>query len=86
MTKEEFKEMERVYLQWLHEHPKGDYSYKAFSHMSRTLEFAKYWSKLHQPTVISSVCEHPLFLPYTPIDGNEIKQCANCGYIKQTDL
>lgn len=43
-------------------------------------------SKLHQPTVISSVCEHPLFLPYTPIDGNEIKQCANCGYIKQTDL
>ena len=45
MTKEEFRLMEREYVIWLDKHPKGDYSYRSFSHMRRTLEFAKHWNE-----------------------------------------
>jgi len=48
MSKAEFKEMEKEYNIWLHKHPKGDHSYKSFSHMRRSLEFAKYY---HQSRV-----------------------------------
>ena len=45
MEKEEFKLMEREYNMWLAKHPKGDHNYKSFSHMRRSLEFAKYWNE-----------------------------------------
>ena len=45
MDKEEFKLMEREYNTWLAKHPKGDHNYKSFSHMRRSIEFAKYWNE-----------------------------------------
>jgi len=41
MNKEEFRILERKYNLWLSKHPKGDYNYKSFSHMRRSVEFAK---------------------------------------------
>ena len=43
VSKEEFKKIEKQYNIWLAKHPKGDYNYKAFSHMRRVVEFAKYY-------------------------------------------
>jgi hypothetical protein len=45
MEKKEFKLMEKEYNTWLYKHPKGDHNYKSFSHMRRSLEFAKYWNE-----------------------------------------
>lgn len=44
MTKEEFRSMEQEYNRWLAKHPKGDHNYKSFSHMRRSIEFAKHYS------------------------------------------
>ena len=45
MKKEEFRLMEREYNAWLYKHPKGEHNYKSFSHMRRSLEFAKHWNE-----------------------------------------
>jgi hypothetical protein len=57
ISKEEFKEIEKQYNSWLYKHPKGDHNYKSFSHMRRSIEFAKYYSgnlvkKLTIPVVV----------------------------------
>lgn len=44
ISKEEFKRIEKKYNLWLCKHPKGDLNYKAFSHMRRSVEFAKHYS------------------------------------------
>ena len=46
ISKEEFSEIEKLYNEWLARHPKGDYNYKSFSHMRRSIEFAKYYKEL----------------------------------------
>ena len=44
ISKQEFKKIERQYDTWLYRHPKGDHNYKSFSHMRRSIEFAKHYS------------------------------------------
>jgi hypothetical protein len=44
-TKEEFTQIEKQYNAWLEKHPKGDENYKYFTHMRRTIEFAKHYSE-----------------------------------------
>jgi len=45
MKPDEFKIIEKEYNLWLRQHPKGDHNYKSFSHMRRSLEFAKYYNE-----------------------------------------
>ena len=42
MKEEEFRAMENKYNSWLARHPKRDHNYKSFSHMRRSVEFAKH--------------------------------------------
>lgn len=62
ITKEEFTQIEKQYNAWLAKHPKGDENYKYFTHMRRTVEFAKHYSqkqikKLNIGAVIKSLPE-----------------------------
>ena len=59
MEKEEFKLMEKEYNTWLYKHPKGDHNYKSFSHMRRSLEFAKYWNQ-KQSIILQGDIDVPL--------------------------
>jgi hypothetical protein len=61
-TKEDFRIMEREYNTWLSKHPKGSHNYKSFSHMRRSIEFAKYYNdKQVKKLIIPDVVECYLF-------------------------
>ena len=45
MKKEEFRLLEKEYNVWIDQHPKKGHSYVSWSHMKRTLEFAKYYNE-----------------------------------------
>ena len=59
MNKDEFREMERLYNAWLQQHPKGDHNYKSFSHMRRSVEFAKHYHAM-QVKNLAVVMEEPV--------------------------
>jgi guanylate kinase len=72
VSKEEFKKVESLYNTWLYKHPKGDHNYKSFSHMRRSIEFAKYYSqKIVKNLSISGVVKS-----FTAEEvANELKDC-----------
>lgn len=43
-------------------------------------------SKLHQPTVISAVCEHSWMNSGMSVQGKSLIICTKCRETKQTDL
>lgn len=78
MNKEEYKVIEREYSIWLSNHPKRDYSYKAFSHLSRTIEFAKYYNekkseKLHDYLMHDALDTYNLMLSKLKGTSSEIE-------------
>lgn len=82
ISKEDFRIMEREYDTWLAKHPKGDHNYKSFSHMRRSIEFAKYYNdkqvkKLTIPVVRKCTCEIPE--PRMKNSENGVSgYCVNC--------
>lgn len=76
ISKEEFREIEKQYNVWLSKHPKGDHNYKSFSHMRRSIEFAKHYhhEQVENLTTPSVVQQSELFT--CKQDGGT----DNCGF------